>query len=55
VNERFLLSLRHAEERAKRLAAFTANYRAANESFRAFIEGRRPARTAEDIAREARK
>lgn len=55
MNERFLLSLRHAEERARRLAAFTASYRAANDSFLAFIEGKRPARTAEELDQGARK
>jgi hypothetical protein len=52
--DRFLLSLRHAEERAKRLGEFTARYRAANDSFHAFIVGQRPARTEEELAREVR-
>jgi hypothetical protein len=48
--DRFLLSLRHAEVRAQRLAEFTARYRAANDSFAAFIAGKRPARSEQEIA-----
>lgn len=53
MNDRFLLSLRHAEARARQLSEYTARYRASNDS--SFLEGRRPARTAEEIDGEKTK